>query len=291
MPTCMRCGKTVPRRRDLDLVRVRVENGGWEVVCHHCATPASNASTRPVSKATADCLSSDEAFEKVRKALESLLLGEEDGGGVTRAHSRKYERTSAELTVTFTPLRDDSLHSGQMLDMSPGGIRFATDRELTRGQIIQLDVRASDNDEPLVSSTAEVRRVALNDEGLFEIGARYVQHRLAHASNRRRYRRFKADMAAYYQRPGADCTRKAEVLDLSQGGVRLRFEEPVQENEEMAIVLRGLGGRFTQADLYGLICVVRVSQKSGHQWEAGCRFQNVKAQARTKGQSNKGTEA
>lgn len=277
MPNCMRCGEAVPRRSDLTLVRG--ESGRWEIVCHKCNDTSPESADEGGSVAAVPA-SPGEAFQRLRGILQTLLE-EREIESPRRAYERQHQRQPADLQLEFTLLRDDAVHEGRVHDLSRGGVRFSTSRELSKGNIINLVVTGTSDETPLIRSAAEVRRVTFTDDGMYDVGARFVKRSLTHEDNRRRFRRYDADMVVYYQREGADSTCRGDVCDVSQGGTRVVVDEAIEKDEEFSVILRGEGGRFCKADLVGKARCLRVKQLNAREWEIGCSFRKVSAVPRS----------
>lgn len=213
------------------------------------------------------------AIEAVRETLREIRE-EAEAESPKWGHDRRHERHDARLRIEFSLQRDDRWRHGEVLDISRGGLRFQTDHVLRTGDIIRLVVRGQDGEtqEAMVQSAGEVRRVEALEEDWYEVGVRFVQRSLTHASNRRKYRRYEAQMTAYYTRSGANLVVKGEVVDVSQGGVCMVTDELVERGESLVLILRGEGGPFLQTDLRGSGRVVRVRPLDGGRYELGVRF-------------------
>ncbi len=284
MPKCSLCQKSVPDQKDLTLVRDPHDK--WVVACAEClrllekgqkgADEKNGAGTNGAGVARDE--PTEALVEKIRETLEELQAEKK---AVPRTHERAYQRRSVDLRVRFRLQRDDARCVGRVRDISQGGMRFTTKRELPMGQIILIEVDSREEDvaTAMLQTTAEVRRVRDLRDGTYEVGVRFVRRIRANHENRRQYKRYEANMAVYYTRAGSEITFKGTVCDISQGGVRILLDERVDKGEEMSVILRGEGESALKADLAGLVRVVRVKPQERGAYELGCQFLNVGVKA------------
>jgi hypothetical protein len=240
---------------------------------------------RPKAVVEREARQTKEIFDRMRRRLIELKRAEKRDAS-PHAYRRESERYVANLLMRFTMLRDDKVHAGRVLDISRGGMRFLTRRPLERGQVVCIEVGNARGNDPLVAllqSGAEVRRVKQVDEEQYEVGVRFVTRGRTHAENRRRHRRHDVDFSAYYLRTGSEITYRGEVRDISQGGVRFQLDEPLEENEQLAIMLRAESDAFMRADLRGIVRVCRLSKLENRRYDAGCAFVKVRLLPRSGG--------
>ncbi len=295
MPKCSLCHKSVANKKDLTLVRNK--QGRWVVLCVNCNQAAqggqkaakqapAHASSGPSSLRIPKALrarrlaETQETFEKIREMLRHIHTKNTE---ITRTHEREHERRSTNLEVRFKLQRDNELYTGLVQDISEGGMCFITKQKLSVGQVILLEVNAmsGESNTQMLHSTGEVRRVMEQGDGTCEVGIRYVQRIRANEDNRRRYRRYKANMAVYYSLSGSEYMVKGKVLDISQGGARFILDEQVKVGDEFAVILRGEGRNPLKADLYGMARAMRVKRLGRDEYEVGCEFLEVRAQPQT----------
>ncbi len=240
---------------------------------------------RPKAVVEREARQTKEIFDRMRRRLVELKRAEKRDQS-PHAYRRESERYVANLLMRFTMLRDDQVYAGRVLDISRGGMRFLTQRPLDKGQIVCIEVGNARGNDPLVAllqSGAEVRRVKQVEEDRYEVGVRFVTHGRTHAENRRRHRRHDVDFSAYYLRTGSEITYRGEVGDISQGGVRFLLDEGLEQNEQLAIMLRAESDSFMRADLRGIVRVCRLRQIDKRRYEAGCAFVKVRLLPRSGG--------
>lgn len=285
MPKCGSCGTVYENPSDLDLVRNQANR--WIPICRSCIekgvdvdsvkAPAvvdesvvkEAAIEAPITVALRRDESGSDTFANIPRllaALRSMRVKSEDKGRI-----REHERHSIELTILFRLARDDMPYAGLIKDMSQGGLLMRTRRALSKGQILHFDwnVPLPPSVTQLLQSAAEVRRVAPTENGWLEVGLRFVQRQLAKEANRRRFRRYKCEMDAYYQREGSEVITRGHVRDISQGGGQFFLCEALEVGE--VIHARLVGNQTMKGDLVGTVKVCRVMQR-GPEFETGCAF-------------------
>jgi len=281
MTKCERCGKVLVKRNELTLVRAPA--GRWQVQCRDCvrsaaalAKPARPAGASPAAKSSS---SATAIFAKIREIMTEI----EREKAPPRQHERAHERYSTDLVVRYALLRDDEFHTAHFKDISAGGARFIADRELQPRQILrfEIDAKALQQAPMLIQSTGEVRRVTPLGDGRFEVGVRFVKKLRAQEPNRRRYRRVRVDLAAYFRRSGSELVEKGRVCDISQGGVRLVADADLNSGEEMDVIIRSEGAAAGKADIHGRVRVVRVVPRRRGKTEAGCAFLTLRLRPHT----------
>lgn len=285
MPKCDSCGVFYDDPGDLEFVRNK-ENR-WVPICRPCQEKGvdvnlvavrniavEEAVLRMADKPGIDVnLVGGDPVASARKLLQSLRtlrqVNEKEG------RVRNHTRHSFDITIEFTLARDDALHAGVVKNLSQGGMLVHTDKVLTRGQIVQFDWKGSapPNMTTALQGSAEVRRVTKNNDGTFAIGFRFVKRQVMNGANRRRFRRYRCDMPAYYQREKSNMIRLGRVTDISQGGCQLELDEELAANESFFVRLVGGGGN--RGDLIGTMQVRRMIKKE-MLFEAGCAFQQMR---------------
>lgn len=281
MPKCDSCGAHYDDPSVMELVRNK--DNRWISICRSCLTKGVDANRVVASRVAVDEAIAQSADEEaidvnivagdpianVRKLLESLrnLRNTNEKVGRVRSHDRK----PVEMTVNFSLARDDAVHRGTVKNLSQGGMLINTDRQLSRGQILQFDWKSPvpPTMAQLLQGNAEVRRVVKNDDGTYAVGLRFVKRQAAKGANRRRFRRYKCDMQAYYQREGSELIMLGKVKDISQGGCMLVLDEELEGNETFYVRLVGGGGG--RGDLVGTMQVRRVIPREPA-FETGCLF-------------------
>lgn len=271
MYRCSVCGSEHTRRSELE--PRRDANGFWLMLCDKCRAAAAEG---------LDVTGAEAIISEVTRQLKELRKSDHDAQ-ILRFYQREYERKETHLEIRFSLSRDEELHTGVVLDISEGGLRFRTRREVQRGQIVRLSLAAADADQETsdkLQSTAELRRVTPLPDGSFEVGARFVKHIRGHAANRRRHARYKANLAVYYYRQGSEYIGKGLVRDLSTGGLRAVFPEPFDEEERLRMRLRGESAPVRKVDLEAEVRVIRKRQIAEGEFEISGEFLRIKPPAR-----------
>lgn len=283
MPKCNSCGKHYDDPSIMELVRN--QDNRWVSLCRHCLdmgvdinlVRSGNIAVDEHALATADQPSiaitpTGDALENARQLLEALRNLRQSRERVGRA--RSHERKQVELTVHFTLARDDTRHEGTVKDFSESGLRVVTNLQLAKGQVVQFDwnIPLPPAMARMLQSTAEVKRATRNDDGTYDVGFKFMTRQSDKGANRRRHRRYRCDMVAYYQRTGANMMSRGKVSDISQGGCQMRLDEQLEPNEVFTVRLIGGGG--SRGDLIGSMRVCRVVAREVI-FETGCAFEKM----------------
>ncbi len=283
MPRCNSCGKNYDNPSILELVKN--QENRWLMICRHCIdmgvdvnlVEQGNIVVEAHALATADTQSvstvlSGDPIADARRLLDTLRNLRQSKERVGRA--RSHERKPVEMKVYFTLARDDTGHEGTVRDFSQGGLRLLTVYPLVKGQIVQFDWNM-----PLppamartLQSTAEVRRVTNTEDGMIDVGFRFLTRQVDKGAYRRRFRRYKCDMAMFYQRNGSALMSYGRVSDISQGGCQMHLDEALEQGEVFHVRLIGGG---TKGDLVGSMRVCRVIPREV-EFETGCAFEKMR---------------
>lgn len=285
MPKCGSCGKNYDDPSVMELVRN--QDNRWVSVCRSCLDQGIDVNTVQTNniavdehaialadKPSIDVTLLDDPMENVKKLLDSLRNVRQSRERMGR--SRSHERRQIDLVVHFSMSRDDTRHEGTVKDFSQGGLKIVTAYQLSKGQIVQFDWNI-----PLppamartLQSMAEVRRIVKNNEGLYEVGFKFVTKQQADSgANRRKHRRYKCDMLVYYFRKGSNYMSSGKVKDISQGGCQMRLDDKLEQSEIVSVRLLGGGG--TRGDLVGKVQVCRVAPKEVY-YLTGCAFEQMR---------------
>jgi hypothetical protein len=285
MPRCVACGKNYDNPSQIELVRNQEDR--WVLVCRDCLRQgvdtgnlqniniSMEGQAASVEKVPAiDATLSPDPMENVKRLLASLkdFHHKTERMGRVRSHERK----QIELAAYFTMARDDTRYEAKIVDFSNSGIRFVTSRPVSKGQILRFDWNI-----PLPPSMArglqnsgEIRRVVQLENGNFEVGVMFMARQPDRGgANRRRFRRYKCDMLAYYQTRDSGMMSHARVTDMSQGGCQMRLDEKLEKDD--AILVRMLGGGGARGDLVGSMRVCRVIPRDVT-FETGCAFERMR---------------
>ncbi len=283
MPKCDACGKNYDDAKLLELVRNR--DNRWVSVCKPCLAlgidinqveRGNPVDEQALSAADAPFIAvarTGDPMADAKNLLEALRSLRQSAERVGRA--RSHERKQVELTVHFTLARDDTRHEGTVKDFSQGGMRVVTRFPLTKGQVVQFDwnVPLPPAMARMLQSAGEVRRVVKNEEGLFDAGFKFLTRRPDKGANRRRFRRYKCDMATYYHREGSELMSHGTVTDISQGGCQMMLDENMEQGEVFTARLVGGGG--VRGDLAGSMQVRRSIPRES-MFEIGCLFEKMR---------------
>ncbi|MDR1520447.1 MAG: PilZ domain-containing protein [Planctomycetota bacterium] len=283
MPKCGACGKNYNDPAQIELVRNQEDR--WVPVCRECLEQGVDTSQLRLDKVAVDnhVASMDIAqaidvtlaanpMDNVRKllaAFKSLRQSKE-----RKNWAKRRERKQIELTAYYTMARDDNRYEAKIVDFSPSGIRIATNRAIAQGQILQFDwnIPLPPSMARVLQSTGEVRRVVKHDNGTYDIGIRFMARQSDKEANRRRFRRYKCDMTAYYRCRGSDLMLIGQITDISQGGCQMRLDEKLETNNVLEV--RMIGGGGAKGDLIGKIRVCRVIPRDSY-FDTGCCFEKM----------------
>ncbi len=290
MPKCSVCLKNYDDATAIELVKN--QDNRWLTVCKYCLDAGIDVNAvnqiSPVDEqalATADAPSidvtlSDDPIADAKRLLETLRNLRQSKERVGRV--RSHERRKVQMKVNFTLARDDTRHEGVVKDFSQGGLRLITAHPLAKGQIVQFDwnIPLPPAMARLLQSTAEARRIIKTDNGLYDVGFKFMSRQVDKGANRRRFRRYKCEMQAYYQRGGSEFMAFGRVTDISQGGCQIRLDEPMRKDE--VIEVRLIGGGGTRGDLVGNMRVCRVIAREAD-FETGCSFERMRMEKQASG--------
>ena len=286
MPKCSACGVFYDSPDAVELVRNN-ENR-WVSICRTCLDKGVD-----VNRMTSVNVAVEEAaIELADRPSVAIDLDENDPvGNASRlldslrelrhanekvGRGRSHERYNVEIAVIFSLARDDATHEAVVKDLSHGGMLIQTHKHLAKGQILLFDWKTPVP--PAMASVlqgnAEVRRVERNEDGSFAVGLRFVKRQVVKGANRRRFRRYKCDMRAYYRREGGNTTCLGKVVDVSQGGCLLHLSGAMEKGEKVYVRLVGGGGG--RGDLVGTVQVCRVAPRDSTAFQIGCSFAQMR---------------
>lgn len=300
MARCSSCHATFPDRSHLRMLRAA--GGSWALVCQECANSPRRTvdegaaeedreAEGPDSRAAAHTerlrsgrLAEEEIafFERVEDLLAELVAWEPplietaDEDKPKRIH----QRHAVDLQMDFAFLRDSRQHAARVLDVSQGGVRFLSPLALQVGQVLKAVVYPAQGDEQenRIRNLLEIRRVARNQEGLMEIGARFVKRAsVGDDTDRREHARREVEVPVFYQPEGCDVIWRGQTMDLSQNGVYFEAVEELAKDDVLRIMLRTRAPDFVDADLRAEARVVRIA--AGRHWPYGygCAFGKLQA--------------
>jgi hypothetical protein len=277
MPKCTLCGRTSAKLGDLVLAKNR--DSRWGMACSHCRRrnqvhPVEEGdAAREVPAVTGETL--DEGrLEQLGEVLIQVRR-ERQADAAARRPKRRHARHDVSLGMEFSFLRGTEVYEAEVRDISEGGLRFRTEREVESGQILRirsLEEAPFEVGRDEGHSLAEARRVTRGDDGEYEIGARFIRRISVEDKERRRHRRRYAGSNAYYRREESDVIRQGILQNISQGGFCLICDENIQEGERIDFMMRTAPPAFTAAELRGNCRVVRVREHARGRVEAGCVF-------------------
>lgn len=285
MPRCGSCSRNYDDPGVMELVRN--QENRWVAICRNCLDQGVDVNQvvqgniavdehalQTADKPVIDVTLSGDPFENAGKLLESLRNLRQSKERVGRA--RTHERKQVEMVVHYTLARDDTRHEGTVKDFSQSGLRVVTSQNLPKGQIVHFDwnIPLPPSMARVLQSAAEVRRITKTDDGLYDIGFKFLARQSDKGANRRRFRRYKCDMLVLYQREGDEIVSSGKVRDISQGGCQMRLDENLASGEVFKVRLVGGGG--ARGDLVGTMRVCRVVPRDDIIFETGCAFDQMR---------------
>lgn len=220
-------------------------------------------------------------FERMKDALRALANRHSHDIDATEDElfqHRAHERLMTHLQLEFAYARDEKTYIGMVRDISQGGIRFVSAYPLAVGDTLRAVVHSAGEavGPDKVETYLEVRRILSSENGVTEVGARFVSRTAIDEKNRRRYPRHDFKGPVFYSRRGCILIAKGVVLDISQGGVRMMARDALDVGEEISMRIRTQPPAFAHADLVGFMQVLRAQRVGARQYEVGCRFQKVR---------------
>ncbi|MDR2391200.1 MAG: PilZ domain-containing protein [Planctomycetota bacterium] len=287
MPKCGACGKYYDNPSQIELVRNQDDR--WILVCRDClrrgvdtdflqndniALEGHAASIENEKNSAIVATLSPDPIENVKRLLAALKEFHHKNERMGRV--RSHERKKVALTVYYTMARDDARYEARIIDFSNSGIRFTTSRPVHKGQILQFDwnIPLPPSMARVLQNTGEIRRSIRLENGDFEVGVMFMARQPDKGgANRRRFRRYKCDMLAYYQPRDSEMMSLARVTDLSQGGCQMRLDKKLEKND--VILARMIDGGGSRGDLVGTLQVCRVIPRD-MVFETGCAFERMR---------------
>ncbi|MDR3211599.1 MAG: PilZ domain-containing protein [Planctomycetota bacterium] len=287
MPVCAICNASFEKVEDLQLVRN--QDNRWISVCKACrdkkAAPDKKTQPPPVASEVVSALAAEAGtpvpkddslspMENARLLLSNLKSFRNTAASKTIRNTRSFERHSIEIKVAFALSRDSTSYDGVIKDISRGGILLESQKQLVKGQLLIFDWK---NPLPpviaaVLQNNAEVRRVNPAPGGGFLAGLRFVRRHVVNSANRRRFKRYRCDLPAFYQRQGSEILSRGIATNISQGGCQLLLDEEFNPSETFYIRL--IGGAEGHGDLAGNVQIRRVIPRD-HQFETGCAFVKI----------------
>jgi c-di-GMP-binding flagellar brake protein YcgR len=280
MPKCPLCKRDLPDIARFEMTRTPA--GLRLLACPQCAgttgprsRPAGQESGRRTSSLRL-AASQRETLEALREIYQEVRDQPEEAPRET-PHKRTSERHEVDLELSFSFLRDQRAFEGQVRDISQGGLRFITDQEVKVGHVLRVTVRSSARPDEAAGqpSFAEVRRVVKNEDGRFEVGARFVRRIGVDDTNRRRHPRRAMTAPVFYRCNQSDLILRGTAMDISQGGLRLGVSERPTKGAALALYLRTEPPAFVYADIEATAEIVRVAERAPGRYELGCAFRQL----------------
>jgi hypothetical protein len=169
----------------------------------------------------------------------------------------------------------------RLLNVSHSGLSLIIDHEFAGGGLVLIELPGCDGQ---VGGTAlaYVLRAAPLRDGQWSLACSFAaelgdddlralsgQRRRPAGDDRRAWERCPGlGTALYFPVGGAEPTRRADIADVSPGGVGLLASERVEPGVALSVELCGPGA----ASLDMLACVVYVSPFEAGRWRLGCTF-------------------
>jgi hypothetical protein len=225
--------------------------------------------------------------ERLLSRLEARLAGAPAGGrrrpGETDSprDRRGFNRQAADLVIRYRwPERHAPL-IGRVRDISRGGVRFMSSRQLAPGTLLQASLHAPGGPGPQFEGQMylEVVHCRRNND-LWDVGARFrpMPAESFRGSERRRHRRFGVSLDVAFRLSGEEESppRRGTVRDISRGGMRFRCDARLNAGTLVAAVVSGAqrtasAGAGTSIRVSALVQVTRCRKVGGH-FEIGGRF-------------------
>lgn len=210
------------------------------------------------------------------------LLGMRPQQPAEKATERRlWVRYPLSLETSCRPAQSPARFSVCLRDISRGGVSLLTDRPLSAGEFLVVELPGPQPERPLsaLACVVHVRPQAgqwlvgcafaseLTDADLAAFGA---QRRRPANGDQRAWERCPCQVQAHYQLATVpDAPRTAQVLNLSPRGAALLVAENVENGNLLNLHLRPAAGGQGKTML---ACVVHVQQLPEQQWILGCNF-------------------
>ncbi len=191
---------------------------------------------------------------------------------------RTFPRLAADLVLRYRwPGRHAPL-VGRVRDISRGGMRLITSRQLAPGLLLQASLHTPGGPGPKFEGQMYLEVVHCRKHNdLWDVGARFspMPTEKFKGTERRRSRRFGVGLDLAYRVSGEESSppRRGQVRDLSRGGVRFYAKSRLRIGAMAAVVVSGGGGSSTgtRVKVSALMRVVRCRQV-GNRFEVGAQF-------------------
>lgn len=288
MSVCPFCKKEIPNSNDL--LSIKTKEGKFSIACKMCIsnrhlTPVvdKKAQTKKSSQTSIEKTITkkveEEAFKKINSALD--VISEKNAFiDNKQTYKREHERHDVNLEMQFSFLRDSKMYRGTVLDVSQGGIKFETDIRVKNDQNLKAivftpDTKSKEKKMDKIENFLDVRRVTPLENGLFQVGARFLKKISVDDKDRRKHVRRKASFPFFYKRDQSELINRGDVLDISPGGMRVSVHEEFDVDETVEINIRTSPPAFVFADLRGYYQVIRVFNKTTNTYQVGGRFSKL----------------
>jgi len=207
----------------------------------------------------------------------SRRTGKSAGKGRER---RIFPRLAADLVLRYRwPGRHAPL-VGRVRDISRGGMRLITARQLAPGLLLQASLHTPGGPGPKFEGQMYLEVVHCRKHNdLWDVGARFspMPTEKFRGTERRRSRRFTVGLDLAYRISGGESSppRRGQVRDISRGGVRFYADSRLRVGAMAAVVVSGgrdtSDGGGTRVKVSALIRVVRC-RRVGNRFEVGAKF-------------------
>ncbi|MHC4885239.1 MAG: PilZ domain-containing protein, partial [Planctomycetota bacterium] len=124
----------------------------------------------------------------------------------------------------------------------------------------------------VMKNLVELRRVVVNEAGHYIAGARFIKRTGLDRKDRRHYPRHTTSGDIFYTREGSVFTSRADVLNISQGGISIRCVDDMVMGEKLKVQLRTVPPAFTHADIDGEVSIIRLRERGRGRCDIGCVF-------------------
>ena len=250
MPMCAVCGSFHPSLQAFRMVCL--DDGTWVSQCRECEAKGDTAPTfvRDLERSILENEPEDEdavwnidkefgtntpqsSSHPVAEGLEKLLDAKMPSH--TKA-DRKWKRKASKLKASFSVGEDETLKTGNVVDVSRSGCKLQTEIDLQKdvelhlvleGKIIKGVVTQ------LIVDGVVVRRYVKQPP--FEVGVKFLSEAVVQQVTRRKEPRKDIEIPVTYRLPWSETWYKGVLKDLSREGASIQGAEEVRINDAIVV--------------------------------------------------------
>jgi c-di-GMP-binding flagellar brake protein YcgR len=287
MPDCPYCNKSV--LNNSELYSVKDTDGYISISCKDCFN-IHNLIQIEDHKKNKNSLNSDiskNQFSKIEgellKKINSILDEISENNSLLEnkeSYKRAHERHDVSLEMQFSYVRDNKMYRARVLDISQGGMKFETEVPLEvnqhlKGQVFKPSENKENESVKKIENYMETRRVIALENGLFQIGVRFIKKISIDEKDRRKNVRKKGNFPFFFTREGSEITYKGTVIDISPGGMKAQVHISFEEKEIIEVFMKTRPPAFTSSDLSATFQIKRIERVYENCFNVSGSFDNL----------------